>query len=128
MIEMTVEQKKDYLELYALQQARINSYYTLSAMNTDKKSKYKRKLDRAMMVRDVIEHDIEKLKNAKESVILSQRYLCGKTLGETAEMLNYSRRQVERLHLSGLEHLKPSLEKIKKKRSQKEDGTDDTAL
>lgn len=113
MINTGYEEKREYLELYALQQARITRYLALSAKNADKKDKYKDKLMRAMWVRDVIEEDIESLADKTESEVLAQKYLCGKSLEETAVLLNYSRRQVERIHLNGLENLRPTIKKEK---------------
>lgn len=128
MTEMSVEEKKEYLSLYALQQAQINRYCTLSARNADKKDKYKLKMTHAMFIRDIIEDDIDRVEDKKESEVLAQKYLCGKTLEETADMLNYSRRQVERIHLSGLEHLRPSIEKVRKTGGERDYGKDNTAL
>lgn len=111
MTEMSLDDKRSYLELYALQQARINRYSMLAAKNADKMEKYKQKMTTAMSIRDIIEDDIDKMEDKKESEVLAQKYLCGRSLEETAEMLNYSRRHIERLHLSGLEHLRPSMRK-----------------
>lgn len=128
MTEMSVEEKRKYLELYALQQARINRYCMLSARNADKKDKYKLKMCSAMSIRDIIEEDIDKIADKTESEVLAQKYLCGKTLEETAYMLNYSRRHVERLHISGLEHLRPSIEKIKGKGGERNNGANHITL
>lgn len=128
MTEMSVEEKREYLELYALQQARINRYSMLSARNADKMEKYKTQISSAMSLRDIIEDDIDKMQDKRESEILAQKYLCGKSLEETAYMLNYSRRQVERLHLSGLENLRPSIEKVKGMGEKREYGKNNITL
>lgn len=112
MTELSVEEKRKYLELYALQQAKIDRYSALTVRNSDKKRKYRLELAQARAVRDIIEEDIEKIEDKKECEVLAQKYLCGKSFGETAELLNYSRRQIERIHLSGLEHLRPRIEKV----------------
>ena len=125
MTQMSVDEKRKYLELYALQQARINRYSMLSAKNADKMEKYKLKMSTAMSIRDIIEDDIDKMEDKKESEVLAQKYLYGKSLEETAHMLNYSRRQVERLHLSGLEHLRPSMEE---KGGERENGKNNITL
>lgn len=126
MTEMSVEEKRKYLELYALQQAKIDRYSKLSARNADKKAKYKREMTKAMSVRDIIEKDIESLADTLESEVLAQKYLCGKSLEETAELLNYSRRQVERIHLSGLANLRPGIKNGKGEK--KKNGKNNTAL
>ncbi len=111
MTELTFDEKREYLELYALQIARINRLYLLSVKNADKSKKYEAQLNSAKSLRDIIEYDIEKLPDKFESEILAQKYLCGKSLEETAEILNYSKRQVERIHLTAIEHLKPTYKK-----------------
>lgn len=108
MREMSVDEKRIYLEQYPLALAVINRCYLLSAKNADKSENYKRKMNEAVLLRDFIENDIDKISDKVESEVLAQKYLCGKTLEETAVLLNYSKRQVERIHLNALEHLAPS--------------------
>lgn len=108
MTELTFDEKREYLELYALQIARINRLYLLSVKNADKSKQYEAEVSSAKSLRDVIENDINNLKDKFESEVLAQKYLCGKSLEETAEMLNYSKRQIERIHLTAIEHLKPT--------------------
>lgn len=128
MTEMSVEEKRRYLELYALQQAKIDRYSALTVRNSDKKRKYKQELTAARAVRDIIEEDIEEIRDKKECEVLAQKYLCGKTLGETAELLNYSRRQIERIHLSGLENLRPRMEEIEKLGVKRRNGKNGASL
>ena len=47
--------------------------------------------------------------NQRESEVLAQKYLCGRSLDETAEILNYSKRQIERIHLKALENISAKL-------------------
>ncbi len=110
MREMTIEEKREYLQSYPLQQARIRRYDILTLRNRDKKKSYKKRLEEAKLIRDCIEKDIESVVNKKEAEILAQKYLCGTSLEETAALLNYSRRQVERLHNRALENLHPTME------------------
>ena len=109
-MEMDLEKRKEYLSLYPLQQARIRRYDILTLRNRDKKKKYIAKTNEARLIRDCIENDIEKIKDKTESEVLAQKYLCGLSLEETAEALNYSKRQVERIHLKALDSLKPTME------------------
>ena len=108
MIDMSVDEKRIYLEQYPLTLAIINRCYLLSAKNADKSEKYKKEMTEAALLRDFIENDIGKITDKVESEVLAQKYLCGKTLEETATILNYSKRQVERIHINALEHLTPS--------------------
>lgn len=110
MREMTTEEKREYLEAYPLQQARIKRYDILTLRNQDKRTSYKQRIDEARRIRDLIENDIENIVDKRECEVLAQKYLCGKTLEETAELLNYSKRQIERIHMKALEHLRPTLE------------------
>ena len=112
MNEMTVEQKKEYLSQYLLQQARIRRYDILTLRNRDKKKTYIKRTEQAKRLRDTIEKDIENVTDKTESEILAQKYLCGLSLEETASMLNYSKRQVERLHNKALENLHPTTEDL----------------
>ena len=101
---MDIEQKREFLERYLLQQAKINRLYEQSRKNSDKKEYYQKQINSAITLRDQIENAICKLRDERESEILAQKYLCGKTLEETAGLLNYSKRQTERLHIKALEH------------------------
>ena len=102
---MSLEEKRDYLNRYRLQQAKIKRLKQQSLVNSDRKSFYEKEILKATHVRDAIEDGIDNLQNETETEILAQKYLCGKSLEETAEILNYSKRQIERLHLKALEHL-----------------------
>jgi DNA-directed RNA polymerase specialized sigma subunit len=102
---MSLEEKRDYLNRYRLQQAKIKRLNEQSVINIDRKSFYEKEILKAKRIRNAIEDGIESLENETEIEILAQKYLCGKSLEETAEMLNYSKRQIERLHLKALEHL-----------------------
>lgn len=109
-METELDKKKEYLSLYPLLQARIRRYDILTLRNRDKKKKYKEKAREARKLRDCIEQDIESVENKTESEVLAQKYLCGLSLEETAEILNYSKRQVERIHIKALDNLKPTME------------------
>ena len=52
-----------------------------------------------------IEEDIETVDGGLLSEVLSQHYLCGRSLEETAYALNYSKRHIERLHKTAMEKL-----------------------
>ena len=87
---MTRQAKKHYLESYRLQQAKIKRFRDLMIELPDK--------------RDLYHICIEKVDGTLLSEILFQKYVCGKTLEEIALLLNYSHRQIERLHIKALEN------------------------
>lgn len=101
---ISIEEKREILGRYRLQQAKINRLKEQGKINTDRKSKYEKEILKAKSIRDAIENSIENISDETESEILAQKYLCGRSLEETAELLNYSKRQVERLHIKALEH------------------------
>lgn len=102
---MNLDEKRDYLDRYILQQAKIKRLYEQSKINTDKKEIYELQICRAKQLRDDIENAISLLKDERESEILAHKYMCGRSLEETAGILNYSKRQVERIHINALEHI-----------------------
>ena len=101
---VSIEAKRDFLNRYKLQQAKIKRLNEQSKLNIDRKSFYESEILKAKRIRDAIEDGIERIGDETETEILAQKYLCGKSLEETAEILNYSKRQIERLHLKALEH------------------------
>lgn len=111
---MTIEEKREYLELYPLQLAAIERFNNLAGINTDKREKYIQKIHSAIILRDLIEEDIEKIDDRREREVLAQKYLCLKTLEQTAEILNYSKRQIERIHTTALENLNPTIKELYK--------------
>ena len=104
-MELSLEEKRDFLNRYRLQQAKIKRLNEQSVINVDRKSVYEKEIIKAKRIRNAIEEGIEGLESETETEILAQKYLCGKSLEETAEILNYSKRQIERLHLKALEHI-----------------------
>ncbi len=105
---MTPEEKKEYLAKYRLQQAKIRRISEMMSANPENRELYKKQITDARMLRDKIEGDIEAVDGGILSEVLSQKYLCGKPLEEISYCLNYSRRQIERLHVKALERLRIS--------------------
>ncbi len=101
---MTRQAKKHYLESYRLQQAKITRFNDLMVELPDKRDIYLICIEKAEQFRKRIEKQIERVDGALLSEILFQKYLCGKTLEEIAYLLNYSHRQIERLHIKALEN------------------------
>lgn len=102
---MSRDDKKEYLECFLKQQAKIKRWRELAQSSPDKNEIYKEKIERACRLRDNIEYDINNLDSDLLCEILSQKYLCGKTLEQTALTLNYSKRQIERLHIKAVDKL-----------------------
>ncbi len=105
---MNVDEKRHYLNRYPLLIARIDRLTKQSRINADRKSFYFDEMAKTKQLRDSIEDAIYGIGDEREREILAQKYLCGRSLEETAELLNYSKRQIERLHLQALEHLCPT--------------------
>ncbi|MBR4123074.1 MAG: hypothetical protein IKT93_01500 [Clostridia bacterium] len=97
------EEKKRYLNLYLLQEAKIKRLNSMMLISPDKKSEYKEKIAECIKIRDNIETKIKAVDGGVLSEILFQKYIFGKTLTEISYILNYSKRQIERLHIKALE-------------------------
>lgn len=101
-------QKKEYLGMYRVYQAKIQRLKELKEENPDSDERFSEALREAVAHRNRIEYEIEGMDNPILSEILAQKYQCGKTLEEIACCMNYSRRQIERLHIKALEEFKKS--------------------
>jgi DNA-directed RNA polymerase specialized sigma subunit len=65
-------------------------------------------VDRLVAVRDSIKSIIEAVEDDRERLLLQYRYLDGRTFEEIAVQMNYSWRQIHRLHSQALTNLKMS--------------------
>lgn len=102
---MSTKEKKEYLDLYLIQQAKILRLKRLMELNPESNSRYELKIKNAEQLREKIEEDIERVDGGILSEVLSQHYLCGRSLEQTAYALNYSKRHIERLHKTAMERL-----------------------
>ena len=100
---MSVNEKKEFLDLYMLQQIKINRLNYLIQENPTRKEHYISQIEAAHRLRDKIELAIENIDGGILSEVLCQKYLCGKSLEEISYNLHYSQRQTERLHIKALE-------------------------
>lgn len=104
---MTAEEKKAHLLKYRLQQIRINRICEMIKTYPSDAIRYREQLDSARKLRNLIESEIEAVGDDTLCEVLSQRYLCGKTMDEIAESMNYSRRQIERLSVQAIARFEP---------------------
>jgi RNA polymerase sigma factor (sigma-70 family) len=65
-------------------------------------------IDRLVAIRDGIKTIIEEVEDDRERLLLQYRYLDGRTFEEIAVQMNYSWRQIHRLHSRALTNLKMS--------------------
>lgn len=100
---MSVNEKKEFLDLYMLQQIKINRLNYLIQENPTRKEHYISQIEAAHRLRDKIELAIENIDGGILSEVLCQKYLCGKSLEETALTLNFSKRHTERLFNKAIE-------------------------
>ena len=100
---MTLEEKKEYLKSYRVQQVKIERVRSMMMSNPDRREKYKGTMHRAERLRDKIEDEIEVVDGDILSEILYGKYVCRLSLEEVADRLFYSKRQIERLHIKALE-------------------------
>lgn len=97
------KQKKEYLSLYLLQNEKIRRLSETALQNPGDKEKYILQIESAQTLRREIEDKIESVDGGVLSELLYLKYVCGKTLMEISYELNYSVRQIERLHIKALQ-------------------------
>ena len=71
--------KKEYLELYLIQQAKIERLRDLMRINPKTVRRYRKKIRDAERLRRRIEDTIDAVDGGILSEVLSQRFLCGKS-------------------------------------------------
>ena len=96
------KEKKEYLSLYLLQSEKIRRLRETALQNPEEKEKYILQIKAAQTLRREIEDKIEAVDGGVLSELLYLKYVCGKTLMQISYELNYSVRQIERLHIKAL--------------------------
>lgn len=96
------KEKKEYLSLYLLQSEKIRRLRETALQNPEEKEKYILQIKTAQSLRRDIEEKIEAVDGGVLSELLYLKYVCGKTLMQISYELNYSVRQIERLHIKAL--------------------------
>lgn len=102
-MEVKIEEKREYLKGYRVNRAKIMRVKEMLAESPENKEHYTKLLNQTRRFKDKIEDEIEAVDGGILSEILSQKYICGKSMEEIGYCVNYSKRQVERLHLKALE-------------------------
>lgn len=102
---MNNKEKKEYLSLYMLQNAKINRLKEMARLNPADKARYSSEIAKSKKLRKNIEKNIEAVDGGVLSELLYCKYICGKPLIEVSYHINYSLRQTERLHIKALKKL-----------------------
>ena len=100
------KEKKEYLSLYLLQNEKIRRLKETAFKNPEEKEKYISQIKAAQTLRREIEDKIEAVDGGVLSELLYLKYVCGKTPMQISYELNYSVRQIERLHIKALQKFK----------------------
>ncbi len=100
---MNLDEKKDYLDLYLVQQSRVKRLKKMIRDFPEEIDRYSPLIEEANNIRYKIEEEIEAVDGGRLTEILSQKYLCGNSLEITALHLNYSKRHIERLYKVAME-------------------------
>ena len=110
---MTDDEKIETRIKYRLQTARIRRLNLMMVEDPESKERYAELIKNARQFRFDVEQAIENIDGSILSEILSQRYICGRSFEDVGYEVNYSRRQIERLHRKALKRLKfPSLHSL----------------
>ncbi len=97
------EEKKQYLKSYLLQQSKIDRLNNMIEINPEKKDYYTQEIENAKRIRAQIEEKISAIDDEVLSELLFQKYVFGHNLEDVGFIINYSKRQTERLHRKALE-------------------------
>ena len=100
------EEKKQYLNRYLLQEAKIERLNRMIIKNPENKAFYQQAVNECMKIRLDIEQKIKAVDDEVLVELLYQKYIFGHTLEQTGYIINYSKRQTERLHRKALEKFK----------------------
>ena len=100
------QRKKEYLSSYLLQETKINRLRKMADLNPEMQLEYADALNNALLLRMKIERQISEVDESILSEVLFQKYIFGKTLEDIGEVLNYSTRHIERLHVKALDKFK----------------------
>ena len=98
-----MQKKKQYLKKYLIQEKRIKRLEEMILQNPKKQAVYTKEIEACEMLKREIDEKILMGDNDLLREVLFLKYTCGKSLTQVAEIISYSRRHTERLHVSALE-------------------------
>ncbi len=101
-------QKKKYLKQYLLQENKIKRLVEMKITKPNEAKKCQIEINNCKALRQEIEEKISKIDDTLLSELLYEKYILGKTLEDISFDLNYSVRQIERLHIKALEKIEIS--------------------
>lgn len=99
--------KKEYLKSYRLQENVIRTLKRIAKENPTEAEICRKKISDCENRRLKIAEKIEQMTDYRLKVVLYEKYINGHTLEEVAQILNYSKRHTERLHIAALKEFEP---------------------
>ena len=100
------EEKTRFLKGYMVLFAKIGRFKEMCSMFPEKQSYYESQIENTREIIEKIENSIKRVDDGILSEVLFQKYVLGRSLETISFELNYSKRQIERLHIAALEKLK----------------------
>lgn len=100
-----MQAKKDYLKQYLIQAVIIRDANEMLNTNHINKTKCLETIKKAHKLQESIEEAINLVDDSLLRELLTEKYILGKTLEQIAFNLNYSVRQIERLHKKAIEKI-----------------------
>ena len=100
---MTTESAREYLLKYKALCLKENRLKYMAEVSPENRKRYNKQMRKCEKLKRALETEIDRVDGAVLSEILASKYICGKSLEETAELIGYCKRQVERLHVKAIE-------------------------
>ncbi|MCQ2455210.1 MAG: hypothetical protein MJ090_03605 [Clostridia bacterium] len=101
----TKEEKTKFLKGYRVFFVKIDRLKEMCDMFPENVSDYKKEISRTNKIIEKIDTAIKNVDDGILSEILFQKYILGRSLESISFELNYSKRQIERLHNIAIEKL-----------------------
>ncbi len=100
---MTTESAREYLSKYRALCLKENRLKYMAEDSCESRKRYEKQIKKCEKLKKTLEDSIDRVDGAVLSEILASKYICGRSLEETAELIGYCKRQVERLHVKAIE-------------------------
>ncbi|MBO4467884.1 MAG: hypothetical protein J5766_01150 [Clostridia bacterium] len=98
-----IERTRDKLLRYRVFGTKMDRFHEMGLMFPKEKKSYDDKAKKCRVLMKNIENAIAEVDDGILSEILFQKYVLGRSLETISYAVNYSKRQIERLHLCALE-------------------------